>query len=94
MVIESKCLFIDASRVITNMDTPEADCIGVKHTMYGYTHNDPAEWLMDTVVKRTLIDQVILNVYVGDIRFTNTTNGGTTHADNRIFSCNIPFTAA
>jgi hypothetical protein len=93
MVIKPKCLLAAVSRLTANMGNPETRWNRVRHTKCCRSSYNHAEWWADAAIKQILVDQVVPSVRVGDVGLTYVTNGGTTHAYNKVFSNDIPFTA-
>jgi len=93
MVAESIWRLVAASRVTANLGNPEARRRSVRHAEYCRNRYNRVQWRADAAIEQILVDQVVPSVRVGNVGLTCATNGGTTHADNRVFSCDICLTA-
>jgi hypothetical protein len=86
MVIKSKCRLVAVSRLTVDVCNLETRWNMVRHTKCCRSSYNHAEWWADAAIKQILVDQVVPSVCVGDVGLTYVTNGGTTHAYNRVFS--------
>lgn len=93
MVIKPKCRLLAVPLFTANVANPETRWNRVRHTKCSRSRYNRVEWCADAAIKQILIGQVVPGVCVGGVGLTYATNGGTTHAYNRMFSYDVPFTA-